>query len=227
MMSKCGKGCLPECEYFTTGGCISPFNCAYKIEEYNQNTVFTNGDINNLSGIEKFFINTVKNGALPQEPMNYDGAAMKAYISYLENENERLRTENAKLKDKWDNLRCVYSYDGEVMEYCVNGPCPNDRRVSEVREENAELKARLESAVELHCNVGDIVYLIRQAIFKNPYKLEIEETKIEKVILTKTGLKVKFESNSFYETSIKNFNKTWFTDKKAAETRLAELKKGK
>lgn len=30
-MSKCGKGCMPECEYFTTGGCISPFNCIYKI----------------------------------------------------------------------------------------------------------------------------------------------------------------------------------------------------
>ena len=32
-MSKCGKGCMPECEYFTTGGCISPFNCMYRIEE--------------------------------------------------------------------------------------------------------------------------------------------------------------------------------------------------
>ena len=31
-MTKCGKGCMPECEYFTTGGCISPFNCMYKEE---------------------------------------------------------------------------------------------------------------------------------------------------------------------------------------------------
>jgi hypothetical protein len=31
-MAKCGKGCMPECEYFTTGGCISPFNCMYKEE---------------------------------------------------------------------------------------------------------------------------------------------------------------------------------------------------
>ena len=31
-MSKCGKGCMPECEYFTTSGCISPFNCMYKEE---------------------------------------------------------------------------------------------------------------------------------------------------------------------------------------------------
>lgn len=31
-MTKCGKGCMPECQYFTTCGCISPFNCSYKIE---------------------------------------------------------------------------------------------------------------------------------------------------------------------------------------------------
>lgn len=31
-MSKCGKGCMPECKYFTTGGCVSPFNCPYKVE---------------------------------------------------------------------------------------------------------------------------------------------------------------------------------------------------
>ena len=31
-MIKCGKGCLPECEYFTTGECISPFNCPYQEE---------------------------------------------------------------------------------------------------------------------------------------------------------------------------------------------------
>ena len=96
--------------------------------------------------------------------------------------------------------------------------------VGELQTENAALRERLGNAVEFPCRVGDIVYLIRQAIFKNPYKLEIEETRVEKVILTKTGLKVKFESNSFYETSIKNFNKTWFTDKLKAEACLSKLR---
>lgn len=37
-MTKCRKSfmpeCehLPECEYFVTGGCVSPFNCSYKAE---------------------------------------------------------------------------------------------------------------------------------------------------------------------------------------------------
>ena len=43
-MSKCGKGCMPECEYFTTGGCISPFNCMYK-EEHGYINSATSGSI--------------------------------------------------------------------------------------------------------------------------------------------------------------------------------------
>lgn len=43
-MSKCGKGCMPECEYFTTGGCISPFNCSYKIEEISPNSATSVSD---------------------------------------------------------------------------------------------------------------------------------------------------------------------------------------
>ena len=40
-MTKCGKGCMPECEYFTTSGCVSPFNCPYRIEEINLNSVIS------------------------------------------------------------------------------------------------------------------------------------------------------------------------------------------
>lgn len=43
-MSKCGKGCMPECKYFTTGGCISPFNCIYKEGEV-YITSATNGTV--------------------------------------------------------------------------------------------------------------------------------------------------------------------------------------
>ena len=145
-MSKCGKGCMPECEYFTTGGCISPFNCAYKIEEHNQNTVFTNGDTNDLSGIEKFFINTVKSGVLPQEPMNYDGAAMKAYISYLESENAELRArlDNAvelprietSPYDSNDTL-LYYIENGHIQQGCFNNKFPEhlQKRLAELKGE--------------------------------------------------------------------------------------------
>ena len=43
-MTKCGKGCMPECEYFTTGGCISQFNCMYKIEGISFNSATSISD---------------------------------------------------------------------------------------------------------------------------------------------------------------------------------------
>lgn len=43
-MAECGKGCMPECKYFTTGGCISPFNCLYKIEEISAKSAISDSD---------------------------------------------------------------------------------------------------------------------------------------------------------------------------------------
>lgn len=31
--------------------------------------------------------------------------------------------------------KCVYAYDGETMEYCVEGPCPNFKTAAEIRAE--------------------------------------------------------------------------------------------
>lgn len=69
-MSKCGKGCLPECEYFTTGGCISPFNCPYKIET---------GYINSATSIPTY---------------------MEQYNGMSDDDIKRLKTENANLHER-------------------------------------------------------------------------------------------------------------------------------
>ena len=29
--------------------------------------------------------------------------------------------------------KCVYEYDGEVIEYCVQGPCPNFKTVEQIK----------------------------------------------------------------------------------------------
>lgn len=99
-MSKCGKGCMPECEYFTTGGCISPFNCPYKIEENYQNSAFTTGNSNFLSGIEKWFKKLVEEGKIPQTPMNYDTASYQMYVAHLEAENAELKEKAQKLDEQ-------------------------------------------------------------------------------------------------------------------------------
>lgn len=86
-MTKCGKGLLPECEYYTSAGCVSPFNCPYKVEEISINSATITPD----TGIQKYFQGLVRGGVISQEPMNYDAATLKIYIAHLEAENAELR----------------------------------------------------------------------------------------------------------------------------------------
>ena len=96
-MAKCGKGCLPECEYFTTGGCISPFNCPYKIET---------GYINSATSIPTYMeqYNRMSDDDIERclerlstckatDVMNFDYSATLAYI-------KRLKAENADLHER-------------------------------------------------------------------------------------------------------------------------------
>lgn len=78
-MSKCGKGCMPECEYFTTGGCISPFNCMYRIEELSPSsaTSVSSSYVQNLIS---------ENAALKSE-----NAELRATLSKMETVEKELR----------------------------------------------------------------------------------------------------------------------------------------
>ncbi len=47
--------------------------------------------------------------------------------------------------------KCVYEYDGEVMEYCVQGPCPNFKTVEQIKAEAyKEFAERLKSYLLLN-----------------------------------------------------------------------------
>ena len=75
--------------------------------------------------------------------------------------------------------------------------------------------------VFLPCKVGDTIY----EVFKNHRPPFIQQTTIEKIIITRKGLRLKLERNSTYETSITAWGKTLFPTKEAAEKALEELKK--
>lgn len=48
--------------------------------------------------------------------------------------------------------KCVYEYDGEVMEYCVQGPCSNFKSVEQIKAEAyKEFASRLKDAFP-ECN---------------------------------------------------------------------------
>lgn len=93
-MAKCGKGCMPECKYFTTGGCISPFNCPYKIE-----TGYINSATSIPTHMEQY--NGMSDDDIERclerlstckatDVMNFDYSGTLAYIKRLKAENTDL-----------------------------------------------------------------------------------------------------------------------------------------
>jgi hypothetical protein len=93
----------------------------------------------------------------------------------------------------------------------------------EILERLAELEDKIENGtlVELPCKVGDIIY----EVFKNHKPPFIQQTKVEKIIITETGLKLKLARNSFYETSIASLGKIIFLTEDEARKKLKELEK--
>ena len=73
--------------------------------------------------------------------------------------------------------------------------------------------------IELPCKVGDTVY----EVFKDHIPPFIKETKIEKIVITEKGLRLRLARNSFYETAISSLGKTVFLTREEAEKRLKEL----
>lgn len=93
--------------------------------------------------------------------------------------------------------------------------------IEEQRNRLAELEDKIEQGtlIELPCKVGDTVY----EFFKDHIPPFIKETKIEKIVITAKGLRLRLARNSFYETAISSLGKTVFLARKEAEARLKEL----
>ena len=87
----------------------------------------------------------------------------------------------------------------------------------------AELEDKIEDGtlVELPCKVGDTIY----EVFKNYKPPFIQQTKVEKIIITEKGLKLKFARNSVYETAISSLGKTFFLTETEALKKIEELKR--
>ena len=74
--------------------------------------------------------------------------------------------------------------------------------------------------VETPCKVGDTVY----EVFKNHKPPFIQQTKIEKIIITEKGLRLKLARNSVYETAISRWGKTLFLTEEEAQKALKAIK---
>lgn len=85
-----------------------------------------------------------------------------------------------------------------------------------------ELENAIENGtlIELPCKVGNVVY----EVFKNHKPPFGRATKIEKIIITDKGLRLKLSRNSVYETAISSLGETLFLTEAEAIAKLEELK---
>ena len=85
----------------------------------------------------------------------------------------------------------------------------------------AELEDKIESGylLESPCKVGDTVY----EVFKYHKPPFIQETTIEKIVITEKGFKLRLSRNSVYETAISSLGRTIFLTESEAEAKLKEL----
>lgn len=101
-MAKCGKGCMPECKYFMTGGCISPFNCMYKEESVYINSA-TSGKIFYTGGMNITNEEMIEN--------------LKYVIADISEQCEQLKAENAELRARLEKaVELPYMYEAELVD---------------------------------------------------------------------------------------------------------------
>ena len=86
----------------------------------------------------------------------------------------------------------------------------------------AELEDKINNGtlIELPCKVGDTVY----EVFKEHKPPFIQETTIEKIVITEKGFKLRLSRNSVYETAISSLGRTIFLTESEAESELKELR---
>lgn len=94
-MAECGKGCMPECEYFITSWCISPFNCPYKIE-----TGYINSATSTPDGLTDLLIEFDEMGFAPTTPCPNSEKYAIGWRGKVRKEIERLKAENTALKER-------------------------------------------------------------------------------------------------------------------------------
>lgn len=94
---------------------------------------------------------------------------LQAKVIKEQNKNSKLRNERNHLQAEIERLKecpkCVYEYDGEMTEYCVQGPCPNFKTVEQIKSEAYKEFAKLlrrQSFDRLYVSIDEINNLLKE-----------------------------------------------------------------
>lgn len=133
--------------------------------------------------------------------------------------------EYKRLTDKDITKVCFDTWELCGLDNVCKRDCrePEPCKIPQIIHRLAELEDKIENGtlVELPCKVGDTIY----EVFKNHKPPFIQQTKVEKIIITEKGLKLKLARNSVYETSITSLGKTLFLTEAEALKKHKKLKR--
>lgn len=59
----------------------------------------------------------------------------KKYTQVLNATPDLIKRQKAEIRRLKECPKCVYEYDGEITEYCVQGPCSNFKTVEQIKAE--------------------------------------------------------------------------------------------
>lgn len=130
---------------------------------------------------------------------------LRSKVDYIHEQDEIIK----EYKDKIENGELMSTVQSEQYE--------------QLKAENAELRARLDNAVELPCKVGDTVYCIRD-LGLGDHRIT-EQTVSEIVFYYNNRMRIR-TSFGLFDYEEWTFNVGCFTDREAAEAHLKELKGG-
>lgn len=125
------------------------------------------------------------------------------------------------IPDKYERVTMRINGNVAVKTHTGSYAPPIDADEMQAIERLAIFEDKIENRtlVALPCKAGDTIY----EVFKYHKPPFIQQTKVEKIIVTEKGLKLKLARNSFYETSIASLGKTLFLTEEAAEEQIKEL----
>ena len=121
------------------------------------------------------------------------------------------------------NKDACWDYDASNCTGCAIGEKFSrlTRQNKKLKAENAELRARLEKAVELPVKVGDTVYFI--PTYNGKPIWGVQRGIVQMVGITRQGYHVKIRDRADFNKTYM-FRKSAFLSKEQAEARLSELK---
>lgn len=98
---------------------------------------------------------------------NCNDTLMAGYVRDL------INRQNAEIERLKECPKCVYEYDGETMEYCVQGPCSNFKTVEQIKSEAyKEFAKRLKEEIRLD---DDCDYNCRDCCYEcNDYVIAVD-----------------------------------------------------